>query len=191
MPNFCVNRDNKPTTCCCGCSLTCGVITYGVFQCLNLLGAFVSLNIGSIAFAVISASPVLALAIWRDSYAVRNINYIWQWIIFGGFGLFMLFAFILITMGTQFIDMLCKHGVSTASEGGDLDDQPLDNDEVYEHCSNFLSSFAYIIWGSVLLTVTPLQLLWISIFHGYRDELEQPDAGADGESYQALNREEI
>ena len=156
MPSFCVNRDNKPTTCCCGCTLTCAVITYGVFQCLNLLGAFVSLNIGSIIFALITASPVLSLAIWKDSYTVRNINYIWQWICFGGFALFMLFAFILISVGTQYIDMVCKHGSQAAAEGSDPAEQSLDNDEVYEQCSNFLSSFAYIIWGTVLLTVMPL-----------------------------------
>ncbi len=65
-----------------------------------------------------TASPVLALAIWKENYTVRQINYIWQWICFGMFALVMVVLLILIMVGGSFIETLCKGGSQDLPEGG-------------------------------------------------------------------------
>ena len=75
---MCINRDEKPTTCCAGCTLTCGIITYFVLQCLGLLAALCSMNLFNISFSLFEVAPVVALYFANESYCVRMWNYLHQ-----------------------------------------------------------------------------------------------------------------
>ena len=75
---MCINRDEKPTTCCAGCTLTCGIITYFVLQCLGLLAALCSMNLFNITFSLFEVAPVVALYFANESYCVRMWNYLHQ-----------------------------------------------------------------------------------------------------------------
>ena len=75
---MCINRDDKPTTCCCGCSLKCGIITYAIFVCLELIAAAVKGQTWGIAGSLLNLAPLVALAIKSDSQGIRLLNYIWQ-----------------------------------------------------------------------------------------------------------------
>ena len=80
----CINRDKSPATCCCGCSLTCGVITVGVFYGIDLVVNIFALNTWGILLSLFFLIPIAAMAIWKESKALRFFNFLLQAIILGG-----------------------------------------------------------------------------------------------------------
>ena len=80
---MCINRENKPATCLCGCSLMCGIYTYFVLTCLMVISAFTTLNIVAILEALLCLAPLIALLIKPESWGIRLWNYVWQWIQMG------------------------------------------------------------------------------------------------------------
>ena len=101
-----INRENKPTTCCCGCTLTCGIIVYFIFQVLELASVIVNFNIAGLIGCLFGLAPVVCLYFFNDSWAVRQWNYIWQWILLTGMIIFLLFGFV---AATTLISMMCSY----------------------------------------------------------------------------------
>ena len=108
---MCINRDDKPTTCCCGCSLTCGIILYAVLASLELLATVISGEWMSITFNVITMILLELLYLMNDSQGVRLMNYIWQCVIMG----VMIIAIIAAIVGSEVLThYICES--ATASQ---------------------------------------------------------------------------
>ena len=77
MFNFCITREEgKPTTCCCGCTVYCAVITVTVLNLIGLVSAVAGLRIPQIILQVAICAPFLSLFIWPNSRLVRQICYV-------------------------------------------------------------------------------------------------------------------
>ena len=79
---ICINRDSSPATCCCGCSVKCGVITVGVLYGLDAAGNIFAGNLMGIIVSVALLLPIIAMAIWKESKGLRYFNYLVQAAIF-------------------------------------------------------------------------------------------------------------
>ena len=89
-----VNTDEKPATCCCGCSLICGIITYVVFQSIGLVAQLSILNWWGIIGASIFLAPNVWLLMRQDDTTARKVAYIFQCITMGLLLLWILIWFL-------------------------------------------------------------------------------------------------
>ena len=155
---LCLKKENKPWTCCCGCSVTCGVIFYSCLQGLWLLSAVLTLQVGPIISVLILLLPLICLIVKRKSVGARNCMYIWLWVQFGLFLLTMLILLILIIALTKLLAVGC------------------DDDA---ECVAKFAVWLYLIWFAILLLGSPLQILWIELFKAYRDQLKQENTAVE------------
>ena len=161
---MCINRDDKPTTCCCGCTLKCGIITFGVFAALELLGAVVEMWTFPIIGSLINIAPLVALAIKPDSAGIRLWNYIWQCIALG----VIIIGLVAAVIGAEFfIAMIC--GAASAADG----------DLAQDTCSNAARIPFYAAILVLIAVLVPLQVLWVRVFKAYYDELKEGGSEAE------------
>ena len=152
---MCINKTNKPATCCCGCSLVCGVITIGVLRTLSFIGAFLTLEPLIMIWPTIDLIPIIALLIWKNSRMVRLINFIWAaiWLVISCVGIICLFFLV-----RPFTDVICS-------------DSSNDNDD----CEDAASVAIYIVLGFAAVVLLPVQFLFMRILKAYADELKIVD----------------
>ena len=79
----CIDREKSPATCCCGCSLTCGIVTIGVLQGFNLAINVFAPNTWGVIGAFLLFFPILLLAFLKESKALRFVNFLIQAISLG------------------------------------------------------------------------------------------------------------
>ena len=158
---MCINRDNKPYTCMCGCTLTCGLITVGVFRAIGAVSAISTMNPTAIVMNLLWNTPFIALAIWKNKWGVRQLNYIWE-----------LISFILMIIGFIVAVIFVEALIQTACSGADfnLHDNQLHSDE--EHCERSARPIAYTILGGIGAIILPIQYLIMSIFKAYAEEIK-------------------
>ena len=176
---MCINRDNSPPTCLCGCSLMCGIITVAVLEGLGLVSAVASLEPFSIMGSVIQIAPLICLFIWKESYTVRQVNYIWQ---LCGF-IFTVTALVVAIFLIEFWDV-----PSHVCYGASMDAY-LGEDRELTQCEKQARMWIWIIWGVAVLLVAPLQFQIVRMFKAYRDELkpeEYSELPADDREAQAV-----
>ena len=169
---MCINRETKPITCCCGCTLTCGIITYFVFCALGLISAIASMCWWSISMAVLEIVPVIALYFANESKGVRMWNYIQQ-CVFLGITVILLIAAI---VGIEaLVDMICNnedvigaiHSKDNTSEFG------------LSACEDAIRLPVYVVWTCMALIFVPIQIMWVRVFKAYLDELPEKNSEED------------
>ena len=77
---LCLKKDKTPWTCCCGCTVTCGVIFYSVLQGLYLLSAILTFEVGPIITVLILQLPLICLIVKRKSLGARTCMVVWLWV---------------------------------------------------------------------------------------------------------------
>ena len=110
----CINRENDPKTCCCGCSLVCGMITVGVFQAINLAINIFALNTWGVVGALFLLLPMIFMAFWSESKVLRFANYLIQAIGLGCL-IISLIVWLVCIDGYDLPELFCNvstHGVS-------------------------------------------------------------------------------
>ena len=153
---LCLKKDTTPWTCCCGCTVTCGVIFYTVWQAIYLFFCILTLQAGIIVPAILVDIPLIVMIIKRKSVSARTCMYIWLWVQFGLFLLMMLVLLILIIALTKLLAVGC------------------DDDA---ECVAKFAVWLYLIWFAILLLGSPLQILWIELFKAFRDQLKHSGIG--------------
>lgn len=73
-----IDKEQSPTTCCCGCTLTCGIITLFVLQAIGLVASIVELNTGMILFGLANTVPLACLYYYNGCAPVRHWNFLQQ-----------------------------------------------------------------------------------------------------------------
>ena len=151
---MCINRETKPWSCCCGCSLKCGIITYAVFVVLELIGAFVTKQVGPIIFVVLSLIPLIALAIKPDSWGIRLWNYVWQIIMMA-----------VVCIGGVIMVISAVGATAVAGSVGGAE------------AAGAVGSMMLVMLIIALSIMLPLQILWLCIFKAYFEELTLEKVG--------------
>ena len=159
----CINRDKSPATCCCGCSLTCGIITVGVLEGINLVINIFALNTWGIIASVAFLIPIVALAIWKESKALRFVNFLIQAIILGA-AIVGLLVWVICIDGFDLPGHFC--GLTSIS-GDDLG-----SDLGQRSCEKAVRLYMYVAWAIATVLALPLQFLIMQIFKAYHDELK-------------------
>ena len=82
----CISTDTRPRTCCCGCSLLCGVLFFLFFEVLSLIGAITSMEkvfigiqgaiVGVYALAFICHKSVLARSLLFYVYIISMLVFL-------------------------------------------------------------------------------------------------------------------
>ena len=67
----CYNRSEKPWTCCCGCTLTTGIVILLVLTCLSFVGGLTAGDLTSIVSAFVDIVLYSLLLCYRNSYNMR------------------------------------------------------------------------------------------------------------------------
>ena len=170
----CINYpENSPPTCCCGCSLTCGIITVGVFQAINLAINIFALNTWGVIGAFILLLPIILLAFWRESKALRFANFLIQAIGLGCL-IISLIVWLVCIDGYDLPELFCN--VTTHGVALDLGEQS---------CMQAVRLYLYIAWAFALIIVLPIQFLIMNIFKAYHNELKE-----EGQGYSQLPNED-
>ena len=104
--------DKEKSTCCCGCSLVCGIITYFVLQCLGLINVFLHFTTVGLVWEIFSIAPVVALYFFKESWFVRQWNYIWQCTILTGLVIVLVLGLI---SASTLISMMCSLATSSVT----------------------------------------------------------------------------
>ena len=181
---MCINRDTKPATCCCGCSLMCGIITYTVFQCLSIISNIAVGFWTGMALELIFLAPNLWVIFSQDSAVARKVAYIFQWITFGLGILFVLvWAIILLTGFSWVIDQAC--GIVGDTEIYNWDTGAYEPLNSGGSCAARIKGLA---WAGLLITAAallPLQYLFVRIFGTFHEEKSESDVNDGG--YEAVN----
>ena len=154
---MCINREKLPWTCCCGCSLKCGIITYAIFVVLELIGAFATMQIAPIIFSALSLLPLIALWCSPDSWGIRLWNYIWQAI--------MMLAVVI--GGVVMIITLCTATAAVSSATSQLNSSGVDTSGVTGAFAGALGIMMAIALGIMV----PMQALWLCIFKAHFEAL--------------------
>ena len=154
---MCNNREKLPWTCCCGCSLKCGIITYAVFVCLELLGAFCTMQIAPIIFSALSLLPLIALWCSPDSWGIRLWNYVWQAI--------MMLAVVI--GGVVMIITLVGATAVVADVSNAAQQSGIDTSGATSAVAGTLGIMMAIALGIMV----PLQALWLCIFKAHFEAL--------------------
>ena len=63
----CINRDSKPATCLCGCSLYCGIVTVTILKALGLFSAIATMNPSGVLWSLFECYILSSLLYWRDN----------------------------------------------------------------------------------------------------------------------------
>ena len=104
------------------------------------------------------------MAIWKESKGLRFANFLIQAIIFGATIVFLLVWLICID-GYDLPEWFCGFDLSGASDLGQ------------QSCKKAVRLYLYGAWAIVTLVFLPLQLLIMSIFKAYHDELKDDSQG--------------
>ena len=171
--SFCIDREKSPATCCCGCSLTCGVITVGVLYGLDLVGNIFALNVWGILASLFFLVPIAAMAIWKESKGLRFFNYLLQAIILGA-SIIALIVLVICIDGYDLPEFFCSYNNIIDS-----------NDIGQQSCMKAVRLYLYGAWAAACVLWLPLQFLFMSIFKAYHDELKE-----DGQGYSQLPNED-
>ena len=167
---MCINRDKSPATCCCGCSLECGIITVAVLHAINLCAEIFALNWWGVLFACAFLIPICCLAIWKESKPLRFINFLIQAIILGA-AVIGIIIFVIAIEGFDLPEKFC--GVATLGDLGDDFGAQLATNS----CVKAVKMWLYIVFGALVVIYLPLQWLFMSIFKAYHDELKEDGSG--------------
>ena len=68
---MCINKENKPWTCCCGCTLLCGVFTISILEIIGAIGSLIAGGVLAFIVNLVFVAPYIALLICRDNPTVR------------------------------------------------------------------------------------------------------------------------
>ena len=120
---------------------------------------------------------MIAVLLWRESYTVRNINYIWQWVQFAGFWLFMLAISI---FHHEFIEHVCKGAGSRSTEETGIRLEAK-QDEDFASCTEFLTTWHNLLFVLAILFGSLYQYMWVSVFWAYRNELSDCEKEEEAE----------
>ena len=156
--------DKEKSTCCCGCSLVCGIITYFVLQCLGLINQLFHFSTAGMTWELLCITPVVCLYFFNESWFVRQWNYIWQCLILTGLILVLVLGLI---SAHTLISLMC----SFAADSVTTEDGQQMQFDMSSACENVSMTGFYIIFliiGAVAITV---QVMWVRLFGAYRDEL--------------------
>ena len=175
MFNFCINRDTKPSTCCCGCSVMCGIITIAILNLINVVGAIAGLHAPSIVASILMFLPLAALFVWPKSHLVRKINYILQCICLGMLAVGLIIWVFAIDLLWNLPEAVCKHALAHP-DLHDADDQFPELTE--ENCEGHARKWMYIAWAVSCVLFVPLEVLITSIFKAHMDDCEEEGEAA-------------
>ena len=170
---MCIDRDSKPATCLCGCSLPCGIITNGVFVGLALISSVAAVHLPGIVWNLIVGAPLVALAFAPKNLTVRLINYIWQVIGFIG----LLVAVVAWLCFIIFFDMpnwVCSTHSEIKSQLGNESADPL------KTCEDIMVGVLYGVWLAFTIIFVPISFLFVSIFKAYYEELKEEQSNEAG-----------
>ena len=150
-----INRERSPTTCCFGCTLTCSMINYVVFQSFGLITAIIHFNVFWILFGLANIVPVVCLYFYNDSVALRRWNVIQQCI-----SLCILIGFLVYTFShiSSIMFLACYEYQGFAHIGSCVKD----GRPAFYFAFFFLSGLALM-----------LQVMWVRLFKVYHDELAE------------------
>merc|ERR1712210_226866 len=143
--------DHKPVTCCCGCSLICGIIVYVVFQYLSLVSTLIIANWWGAILEVIFLAPNVWVLCSQENLMARKVAYIFQWVVIIGLALGILIWAIAIAtdfFGLGITETFCNSIVTGFSGQG----YTMTNTS----CENSIKGF---MWGGLVaaaLLVMPL-----------------------------------
>ena len=148
-----INREKSPATCCCGCTLTCSMINYVVFQSFGLVTAIAQLNVFWILFGLANIVPVVSLYFYNESASVRQWNIFQQCVSLCILVGFLTYSFIHID---HILMYACYEHAGMIHLGSCMKD------------SRAYFYFAFFFLGGVALM---LQVMWVRLFKVYYDEL--------------------
>ena len=80
MPMFscCIQKQGDfPATCCCGCTLKCGVITIMILESIGLISSIATMQVFPIVMQTLFVLPMWLLLCYDKSRTLRTINYVW------------------------------------------------------------------------------------------------------------------
>ena len=179
---MCINRDKKPATCMCGCSLVCGIVTLAILQGLGLLANLVHLNWLGVGISAFFLLPTVSVLIFKESVTARQIAYIWQWFSMGIL-LIVLTCWIIAIDGFGLPKMFCAGHEIFADHIDDEDLSALGDD-----CEKHVRIYMYLGWSAAVVLTVPIQWLFLSIFSEHYEELKGSEAGG---SYSQLPNQEV
>ena len=157
MFNFLISKNEAgDTTCCCGCSIKCGVIFVTVLQTLGLISAFASMSVMPILTECITCGLLYSMFIWPANGTLRTVNYILQAIYFW----FLVIGALILMILLIAMDLPGKFCYNT--EAGYVDIT----------CSNQINKFLWGGFAAAILLCIPYQWLITSVFKAWKQELE-------------------
>ena len=106
MWNICINRDNKPSTCCCGCSLICGIITLAVLNSLGIVGHLFSGAWGASLGLLGITVPMYMLIFMRENKTVGLVNVIIQGVVLASL-ILSIFVFAILISAADLPHYIC------------------------------------------------------------------------------------
>ena len=168
---FCINKENKPATCCCGCSLMCGIITLAVLLTLSIIGTLAKGYIAGILGNVIEVVPIYLMLIWQDNKFLRLVNMIIQ----GSLLALIIVGLVLFGIAIEFFDVpkyVCGGFLNDIEGFEDLKIDVTTEDDCEHHARKWL----YIGLVVATFVLIPLQYLWFSIFKAHYDELDDSES---------------
>ena len=162
---WCINKEAKPVTCLCGCSLVSGIITVAVITGLSLVVEIATLNWRGVLFCLLDAVPLVCIWIRNDQRWARTYAFVWQCLLFA----LLCISLLLTAIFFHFvIDMACSDASTIASSKNT--ETQLKSDV----CGQRLLGIFWITWSLLAAILVPLQWLFLTIFKAYREELVEP-----------------
>ena len=119
----------------------------------------------SILFSLLQLGPVIAIAIKKESYTVRQVAYVWQWVMMVLFLIAMLCAIIAITAFGAAFSFGCTDADNLIKDA--------DGNTAYDNCASGFMIYIYLAWATFLIIGSALQYMWIQVFKAFRDEIEE------------------
>ena len=98
---MCINTEAQPKTCCCGCSLGCGVLVFGILEALALLSYIGVGDVWMITFQSILCVLFLLIAAQKDNPDIVKIVY---YIYAVGVGLYLIGLVVMMCLSGMIID---------------------------------------------------------------------------------------
>ena len=175
----CINRDNKPATCCCGCSLVCGIVTLAILHSLGVISNIAAGSWGGACGQLTVLVPMYLTLFMEESKTLRLVNVFIQ----GGILALMIvgiLVFIILIFAADLPHYFCNLAKP------DLSDFDINLDHIHdEECEKHVGLYLWIAVLIVTFLTVPLQYLFYAIFQAHYDEIKgEPE-------YQQLNQQEV
>ena len=148
--------DTKPRTCCCGCSIACGVWFFIIICALEAVSC---MSIGWWTFCVLNAIPAITGAwtmVQKDNIMARTVNfYVWCAINAG----YVIFCAVFLFMGANILEGLCE-------DAGGVD------------CNGIGSGLVWGLFAWMMIVGLPTLLLGLGVSWSHLEEgKEEQDSG--------------